>query len=68
MTEKNGSKFVTWKAFISIFLIAMGLAVSAYGLLQKQINGKADKPDMCYIRDRVDQIYNLMLQKERGRD
>ena len=69
MTSKTRGdvKYVTWQAFLRI-LIMLGFGViSAFGFTLNQVGTKADKSDMCYIRSRVDQIYNLMLRK-RGED
>ena len=67
MTD-NGKKYVTWKALLRI-LIMLGFGViSAFGYTLNQVGTKADKSDMCYIRGRVDQIYNLMLERAGGRN
>lgn len=67
MTD-NGKRYVTWKALLRILIMLGFGVVSAFGFTLNQVGQKADKSDMRYIQKRVDQIYNLMLERrEAGR-
>ena len=63
MTERKESRYVTYGLFVKAILSLIGTAILAGTFTMSQIDHKADKSDVCYIRGRVDQIYNILLRE-----